>query len=937
MLLTSISAAALAAGLMTFPAQALAQATPQVPPVSAPDTATELGEVIVTGVTEKTRKLDATFSINTLTAEDIQGLAAIGTADLLQNIPGIYGEGSSAGEASNNITVRGLPVTGGYRYAPQLIDGLPVYEEPEVQFMNNDVFIRTDLMTERVEVVKGGPGGILYSNGLGATVNYVTRTGGDTLQGGYKLELADYGFIRNDAYISGPITDNLTFAVGGFYRESDGIRDTGYTADHGGQIRGNLVWTSDDGSWDVQLHAILLRDHTGFYQNVPFTVPRLAGPGTPENPTEIDQDTIEPLGIDFGEGTVASPFNRRFTQIGEYGTRDIDLADGINPEFDIYTLRVSKALASGWRFSAGLRHTTGSNGFNAMFTGNDTTTAAIFNNARYQNDLISPAHFQALTGQYDAAKLQGFFTVPGDASTVFPNISREDFIANYARAQGVGAFYLDDGARVADSTLVNFLLPFIARTDAESTSFDFQVRKSAQWLGQHDFTFGAYASDYSNDQNFQASLLVSTMEETSRLADLRALDASGNPFGPSLTLDGAILPGYFGYVSTADAKGQAFYLQDHWELLDSRLKLDLGVRWQSLDIDLVRRDRNVVTNLTPAGVTPGSDADTTADDEVSLPGAPRVFDDDFDAFGWSVGGNYSIRPNFAVYGLVSRSFRLPSLEDINEFRIGAAPVVNGETVDLEQIERIWQYETGLRYQTASFDTSVAVFYNEFEPRDLVNVYRDIESAQCNTVGGVTQINTCPEVPQLFRRGIKNLGAEIEMTWRPAMLEGLELKGSVVVQDPEIEGSNYTITEEVRDTSGVLSGYRFRQVGEDGRRPRRLAQYMVHFNPLYDLRPMTGVPVKLYAQYSFFGERFSESTDFNVTLYPEYYTLNLGGIYDVNERLAFQVHVANVTDQLSFTEGDPIFSDLFSPDGARNRGVGRPLFGRTLRATLNYRF
>ena len=35
--------------------------------------------------------------------------------------------------------MRGLPVTGGYRYAPQLIDGLPWFEEPEVQFMNNDV------------------------------------------------------------------------------------------------------------------------------------------------------------------------------------------------------------------------------------------------------------------------------------------------------------------------------------------------------------------------------------------------------------------------------------------------------------------------------------------------------------------------------------------------------------------------------------------------------------------------------------------------------------------------------------------------------------------------------------------------------------------------------------------------------------------------------
>lgn len=132
-------------------------------------------EIVVTGSVGKVRKIDSTNTINTFDQADIQQLAPISTADLLQNVPGIFGEGSTAGEASNNITVRGLPVTGGYRYAPQLFDGLPWFEEPEVQFMNNDVAVRTDLMTERVEVIKGGTGGILYSNGLGATVNYITR------------------------------------------------------------------------------------------------------------------------------------------------------------------------------------------------------------------------------------------------------------------------------------------------------------------------------------------------------------------------------------------------------------------------------------------------------------------------------------------------------------------------------------------------------------------------------------------------------------------------------------------------------------------------------------------------------------------------------------------------------------------------------------------
>ena len=58
------------------------------------------------------------------------------------------------------------------------------------------------------------------------------------------LARAGLAHIRQDAFVSGPLSRNLTGAVGGYYRRSKGIRDTGYTADRGGQVRGNLVYTS---------------------------------------------------------------------------------------------------------------------------------------------------------------------------------------------------------------------------------------------------------------------------------------------------------------------------------------------------------------------------------------------------------------------------------------------------------------------------------------------------------------------------------------------------------------------------------------------------------------------------------------------------------------------------------------------------------------------
>ncbi len=888
-------------------------------------------EVIVTGVVEETSKARSTFSINTLDQEDIERLAPISTADLLQNVPGIYAEGSTAGEASNNITVRGLPVTGGFRYAPQLIDGLPWYEEPEVQFMNNDVAARGDLMTERIEVVKGGTGGILYSNGLGATVNHITRTGGQQFEAGYKVEIADYGFLRNDGFVSGPINDNLTYALGGYYRISDGLRDVGYRADKGGQLRGNLVYTSDDDSLEAQFHLLTINDRTGFYQNVPFQIPSFTERGTPENPTVIETDQVWPIGIEFEDGSVASPFTRKFTQLGEYGRREIDLADGIHPDFDMLTIKLRKDLPVGWSVEGGLRHTQGGNDFNAMFTGNDSTSAMRFLHARYQNDVVSPAHGQALRGECGAAKLVGFFDVPADCGTALSGIGRNRLIDEYAIARSVGAYYLDSGERVADDTILNFLLPFIANVGAESTSFDLRATSSFGLWGTHDLTVGVYASDYANDQNFQASLLVSTMESTSRLADLRAQDAAGNPVGPPLTLEGGILPGFFGYTSDMSANGRAIYLHDHWDALDGRLGFDLGVRWQDVEATVLRRDRNIIagSDQTPASVTPGSPTDTTADNEVFLPGPPRELADSFEGWGWSVGANYSFSNALAVYALISSSFRLPSLEDLNEFRVDSSR-------DEEQVEDIMQYEGGVRYYGETWDTQIALFHNDFSPREDSVVYRDFTHSSCVVNDGVPDINSCPEVRHFFRRGVKNLGAEIEVAWYPRFAEGLELRANVVVQSPEIQDANFTTVRELR-ANDVVTGYQFEEIGEDGRTPRRLADRMFNIQGVYDLKPLLGIPLKPYFKYTYFDERFSESRDLDVTLYPEYFHIDGGFIWDHSEKLVFQVHVSNITNELSFTEGDPLFVDLRGPNGATNRSVARPLFGRKLRAMATYWF
>lgn len=901
------------------------------------DEATEQSEgreIVVTGSVGAIKKIDSTNTINTFDQKDIQQLAPFSTADLLQNVPGIFAEGSTAGEASNNITVRGLPVTGGYRYAPQLFDGLPWFEEPEVQFMNNDVAVRTDLMTERVEVVKGGTGGILYSNGLGATVNYITRTGTQDFEGGVRFELADYNFYRAEGFVSGPINDNLTFAIGGFYRTANGIRDTGFSSDNGGQIRANLKYKSDDDRTEFFVQAHVIRDRTTFFQNLPIQVPAFNKPGTAQDPIRIRTGEAQPIGLDFGSGTVLSPFTRLQTLYDESGPRSVDLADGINPEFNIFTVKFKQEFGDGWRINAGVRHTAGESNFNAMFTGNDASFAKTFLNARYQNDIVSRAHGAALNGNYNDPILRGYFNVPANAATIFPGINRDVFIRDYARAVGAVGVFLDDGSRVPDNAFATFLLPFITNSKADSTSFDIHLNKEVNFAGTHQFTLGGYASAYNVDQSFQASLVNSTLETgNSRLFDIRGVDARGNIVGPNRSIEGAILPGFFGYQSDISANTQAIYLLDHWETLGGKLKVDAGIRYQTQSSNVVRRNRDAgpfALDLTPANVVPGSDADTIGDNEIFGLSNRRVGDNEFNAWGASIGANYSFADDLAVYALFSKSFRLPSLEDLNEFRVDENQV--GDTV-----ENIYQYEGGVRVYKPAFDAQLALFYNDFKPRQQVSTYRDFTSSSCAVPGGVPNLNACPEVREFYGQGIKNKGFELEANFRPPVVPGLEVGGSIVIQDPKINGANFRTVREIRTAGGVITGYEFQEVGQNDRRPRRLPNTLLNIRGSFDLKPLTGAPVKPYFKYTYFGNRFSESRDVDVTLYPAYFHLDGGVIVDVSDKLAFQAHVSNITNELSFTEGDPLFSDLKGPDGSTNRGVARPLFGRTFRASVTYRF
>jgi outer membrane receptor protein involved in Fe transport len=892
------------------------------------DQGLQLEEIIVTGTAggAQMTKFEASFGITTINQEQMKEIAPQSTADLLGEVPGIFTEGGTAGEASNNANVRGIPSSGGFKFLPLLVDGLPMYEEPEIGFMNNDVFIRADLMTKSVEAVRGGPSAVLYSHALGGAANFITRTGSQDYEGAVKVEVGDWGHLRNDFFVSGPLTDQLTFALGGFYRVSDGIRDPGYTGNDGGQMRGNLVWTSEDDLTKVELHAHMLRDKTIFYQNVPFTIPRAEERPTVDNPARVEN--IQDLGIDLATGTLASNDLRSGTIKTANGAKDYDLANGINPNFDIWTLKFSRDFDT-WKIENNMRKTSGTSGFNAIFAGTPVK-AEQFISDRERNDVANRAYTAAQQCDLSSVYLSYYGVNERNCGDNLNAGNLNDFIGRYRSYSNFALQYADDGSPLdaAASPYVAFQTLWLAEVEADMFVDDLRLHTSFDMFGEHNLTFGTYFSNYNLGTQLTITELITDVSSSPRKLDLVATNVSGAQIGPSLTDYGV-----YRHVNTFlkvndEHQAFAFYINDDWALND-RLDINAGARWHRLNINSNYFFSDTGSDITPASVDVGSTSDTLADNSVvGLSGRVQAREATFNQNGWTLGANFRLLDNVAIFGRVSESFRMPRSEVIWADRTSADPI---QTID--------QLEGGVKYMGDTFEAFVTVFWNQFRATGNNHQYPDIEDPACQVSdGNLINLTECRTIQGISRRGTENIGVELESHWRPDLVPGFELSTTITWQDPKYSGGNVPIVEAVteeQDGVFVTTGYRTIESGIDGNIPRRFARLMTNIRPSYNLESLTGLPVTVYGAAQYLGERFGE--DDNLIIYPDYWYFEAGVTGQINDQFSAQLHVTNITNEAVLTEGGNLDVNTVTIAGDRNIALGRPLMGRTVKLSLTYEF
>ncbi|MEM1356788.1 MAG: carboxypeptidase-like regulatory domain-containing protein [Bacteroidota bacterium] len=285
----------------------------------------QLDEIVVTGsFTGRTQKTSP-MSITLIGTEQLQRLSSNSQADILRTVPGITAEGGG-GEVASNVFVRGLPSGGQYQFTPLQVDGLPVLSTFGLNSSAHDVYFRNDIGIRNLEFTRGGSSTLFGAGSVAGIINYSSITGTSTPKNQVQLEWAQGGRAKVDFLTSGPLSDDLFYAVSGFYRYDAGPLETGL-ATRGHQIRANIKKLFNDGKSSFTVYAQSIDDNVQFY--LPY--PLANDSGQRERPVGNDGETVfttltgqaTDFSFDTPNGRFSSPIEDGVSTKGGYVMADL--------------------------------------------------------------------------------------------------------------------------------------------------------------------------------------------------------------------------------------------------------------------------------------------------------------------------------------------------------------------------------------------------------------------------------------------------------------------------------------------------------------------------------------------------------------------------------------------------------------------------------------
>ncbi|MDP8986141.1 MAG: TonB-dependent receptor [Pseudomonadota bacterium] len=611
-----------------------------------------LEEIVVTGSAQSAglRKLDASFSITTASLEEIRDVNPSSSADVLKIVPGVWAE-SSAGAAGANIELAGFPGGGDAPYITYQLNGSPVFPAPTLSFMDNSSQFRLDESIERAEVLQGGPGVVLANGQMGATANFILRQGSAAAHGDLGITYGFEGMYRVDGFYSGPIAQDWFASVGGFYRNSNGVRNSQYPADDGGQLTATVTHTLDSGT--LMFFARGLNDRNLFITDIPVTV---TGTGSGQSVSAFP-------GFDPNTGTFAGSGLRSIsvqeTPTGAPLTGD--LAKGRGANLHMFGSDLDLQLSDPISLSNKL-----------MYSAGEVDCYCLFNN-------LAPQTLSSFVGGQIAAV---------NANTAITGVA--------GLASGGTASLVSTGATVAPGSYVASMGFWIVQKQIKSFTDD--LRFTFDLGFGNKLTLGGYLAAYSSDDHWwlgNNELITAT--QNAQLIDLTLNN------GVNVTNAAAQLGASFYTLNESwSGRNTALFASDQWKfgpwLLDAGYRIEQQVDHGSIENDSsVDLDANPL-NLYNKGV---SVPNGTFNQGVNCDTAGGMECTEYNhTFGsWSVGANYELTSHMSVYGRINQGNHFPGFDDLR----------NGQP----QHQSIKNYEVGYRVQTETLYAVLSAWHRVF--------------------------------------------------------------------------------------------------------------------------------------------------------------------------------------------------------------------------------
>ena len=420
------------------------------------------------------------------------------------------------------MRARGVPVDG-FGSIQLMEDGMPVQHDPALGYLNADQAFRFDETIQSIEVVRGGPSAVFYSNAPAGAVNYIPRAVGDKTEGIFKLTVGDNNLNRADFWLGAPIGDGWKFSAGGFYRTGTGVRNPGYTGNHGGQIRASLGKSWEKSSFSIDFKQ--LNDDVVFYTDYPMTY-------------DSKGKIVAVPGFDGNYGALAGAETQRMNMIqGDNSLYHYDNTVGTAVNRSQVSVKFQTEFAEGWILKNALRYSNTQTQRNGLFALNVLTADSFY---RAQSSLLTQA--------------------PGATQLGF----------QYATSGAAFSSNQNGNGLVIQGGLRGITMPMTEVANDLHLSHVFYTGSS-----KHDFNFGYYYAHFNQNFSRYSSKVYLDVQNNSRLLNIVALDGTGKVV-KTYSDNGVSQYGY----EWADANGEqttnALYASDEWQITPA-LRIDGGV------------------------------------------------------------------------------------------------------------------------------------------------------------------------------------------------------------------------------------------------------------------------------------------------------------------------------------------------------------------------